>query len=361
MRSILAALFCIMTGLGCVGCSTIKRTFNGDIYRVDAPWWDSRTDKLDKEDMDEIQLDLAVYCFPDRSEATPKPANPPQCKDNVTAYQAAVYSASARDALQDKLIELSNRECSKHKAAIFGTNTGSNLLLSTLASLLTGGATGFAAQSTKTALAAGSSFVIATQSHFNEQVYRQLFVGTIVKAIDDDRTARLAEIYDHRRYPVPYAAFDPRVSGGVVGEDVAKVTDPNIRTPPKEKTTGNQVVTPANATESSTVAIAKAPTASAPRRLAYSIEEAIVDVRDYHDRCSLYNGLVRVAATVQAFSPCEILEARRDRILVELGAIRAAREEAGNLRDRFASFTTELKTVETKLQTCGQAATVANK
>jgi hypothetical protein len=343
-----------------VGCGTLKRTFNGDIYRVDRPWFDSRTERLTKEDCDEVQIDLAAYCFPDRTERSDAKAKNvrctdsiniliPACKDGTTAYEAAVYSAAARDALQDKLIELSNNECSKHKAAIFGTNTGANVIMSTLSSLLSGAATGFAAQTTKTALAAGSTFVIAAQAHYNEQVYRQMFVGTIIKAVDDDRTARLAEIYDHRRYPVPFLTADPRATGHALGAGFATQRDRNFRVP-STKEPPPVIESPF---DDAFVRLFLQP--SVDRRISYSVEEAVRDVADYHDRCSFYNGLIRVAAAVQAFSPCDIMQARRDRLLAELGAIRTAGEQDGNFRERFTSFSAELKTLETKLQSCGQA------
>ena len=404
MRSLLSIVMLVVFLTGCVP-GAVRRTFNGDIYRVDRPWYDSRTDRLEKEDLDEIQLDLATYCFPDqsdragtnegrreatrsqRSDVSKRSVQLLGCKGGVIAYDLAVDSAAARDALQDKLLELSNRECSKHKAAVFGTNTGSNLILSTLASLLSGGATGFAAQTTKTALAAGSTFVIAAQSHFNEQVYRQMFVGTIIKAIEDDRTARLAEIYDNRRFPVPSTAPDPRVTGGVIGDQTGNARDEHIRhlrvadressesvtsggrassssrnstaegpsSAPSALVTSGSTVAGQQPSGSTSPIVPPVPAAIQRQRLSYSVEEAIRDVDDYHDRCSFYNGLVRVAAAVQAFSPCEMLQSRRDRLLAELQAIRTAGQAQGAAVDRFTSFSAELKSIETKLQTCGQA------
>jgi hypothetical protein len=82
-----------------------------------------------------------------------------------------------------------------------------------LTSVLSGAATGFSATSTKTALSAAATFFSSTRAQLNEQVYRQLFIGTLLTAIDNDRQEQLLDIMARRRYPVPNDKWDPRSDG----------------------------------------------------------------------------------------------------------------------------------------------------
>lgn len=374
--------------------SIVKRTFNGDIYRVDQPWWDSRETFEPPEDCRDM-LDLATYRFPEDAETKSAPV-PEPCKrtaKNYTpgdttldptklAYYKATLKAEDRDRLQDKLLALSNRECEEHHSAIVGTNAGANFGLATLTSLFSGGATAFAAESTKTALAAVSTLFGATRSHFNESFYRQLFVGTILQAIQDDRQTALLNISDKRRYPVPAKVeSDPRLKGLVIAA-IEKDDNTSTTTTTTSKTdTTNTIVTPSNTTTTKTTTTTKPATTTAPNpvpptivpalttgpntsqnaapRLHYSIDEAIRDAEDYHGRCSFYQGLVRVATTVQQASPCVTARQRRDQILAEISAITAS-SSTGTVPEAFKAKVTslqkELEKIETKVLTCVDAA-----
>lgn len=345
--------------------SIAKRTINGDIYRVDRPWWDSRENWSPPEDCREM-LDLATYAFPEDSggkgASNPAPCSrtassqaPPDYKEPTLAYTKARASAESRDRLQDKLLSLSNRECDEHHAAIVGTNAGTNFGLATLTSLFSGAATGFGAESTKTALAAISSFFGATRSHLNETIYRQLFVGTILKAINDDRQSALLSIHDKRRYPVPEKVTqDPRLTGNVITSTVdAKPTTERIA-----ETIPAPVIPAPVPPPNAPASIAPREAASQAPRLHYGIDEAIRDSEDYHDRCSFYQGLVRVSVTVQQASPCETARQRRDQVLAELSAIRAAEptktDAQSAFRDKIAALLKDAETLNAKMQTCIQ-------
>ena len=341
----------IIVGVALLLCScgtnsVARRTFNGDIYRVDRPWWDSRETYDPPEDCRDM-LDLATYVFPEDMKTAPA-RNPEPCErnrpghqatargDETLAYVRATLSADDRDRLQDKLLALSNRECEKHHSAIVGTNTGANFGLATLTSLFSGGATAFAAASTKSALAGIATLLGATRAHFNENVYRQLFVGTILQAINDDRQSALLNIYDKRRYPVPdKVKDDPRLKGLAI----EAIADDGA---PAAKGAGEEINSEAEAQD------------VAPR-LHYSIDEAVRDAENYHDRCSFYQGLVRVAVTVQEASPCVTARQRRDQILDEIAAIQVT-NNANTFQSRLGSLQKELEKLETKVLSCIDAA-----
>lgn len=356
----------------------VRRTLNGDIYRVDQPWWDSRETFAPPEDCKNM-LDLATYVFPEDATVKPIPIPEPCTRDDQympsdttieqgnLAYFRATKSAEDRDRLQDKLLALSNRECDKHHAAIVGTNAGANFGLATLTSLFSGAATGFAAESTKTALAAVSTFFGASRSHLNETIYRQLFVGTILQAINDDRQTVLLNIYDKRRYPVPDKVLtDPRLQGLVI-EAVEDAEIPAETTEAKKtvaksateitKTTDAKTSTDTRTTTAETTTSLTTSAAVEPR-LHYSIDEAIRDAANYHDRCSFYQGLVRVATTVQQASPCVTARQRRDQILAEISAITAS-AASGTVPEAYkpkvASLNKELEKLETKVLSCVDA------
>jgi hypothetical protein len=274
--------------------------------------------------------------------------------------------------LQNQLMKLSDEECSRHLSAVVGTNAGSNLLLSALSSLFSGGATAFSAASTKTALSGTSTFFIASRSHLNEQVYHQLFVGTILKAIDDDRHTLKLGILDRQRYPVPNEAWDPREAGGMItpfgalnantheppgvhsahsSALVSKAAKGDIAAAARPLTSGGNAE-PAASSDAVEVA-SQASTPSEARRF-YSVDEAIRDVGEYHDRCSFYSGLVRVALTVQAASPCDQIAARREQLLSEMVAMRAAKVNGTAFKDKFDAYQTELNSLASKLATCQQ-------
>jgi len=341
------ALFLAMTCA--TGCSTAKRTFNGEDFRVDKAWWDSRTDAIKPEDLDALQIDLATYCagsvnswateeityHTSKGTLASAKIRVPHCDGKGLAYEAAKTSAVARNHLQDLLMRVADDECEKHRGAVVGTNSGTNLLLSTLASLTSGAATGFAATTTKTALSGISTFFIATRSHVNEQIYHQIFVGTVLKAIDDDRKAVQTEIANRRRYPVPQEAVASNErESSPVADRTNRTGDPGTANSPE--VTGSRLL-PSGVSERT-----------------YSVEQAIKDAGEYHTRCSFYNGLVRVAKTVEQASPCRQVAERREQIISELAAINAAGVAATIYKEKFDAYQAELNTLSAKLTACAQ-------
>jgi hypothetical protein len=101
---------------------------------------------------------------------------------------------------------------------------------------LTSAGTVAAAEAAKSALAAAATGVTGVQAAMNEQIYQQLFVGTIVNTIDGSRTEKLAEITAQRGLSIE----------------------------------------------------------------AYSVDDMIRDVQQYHQSCSFYEGLVLLHETVIA-------------------------------------------------------------
>jgi uncharacterized protein YceK len=368
-------LLVLMVMLNTVGgCKTIKHTFTGEDYRVGRMWWDSRDAWAPPVDCKSM-LDLATYRFPEDVTPSEVMPEPEPCKRKVvastkpsakatddkrryksdkgaaTAYTKAKESAESRDRLQDRLLSLANRECERHQAAVIGLNSGANFSLAMLTSLFSGAATGFAAESTKTALAAISTFFGATRSHLNETIYRQLFVGTVLKAIDDDRQTTLLDIYDKRRYPVPGGmTADPRAEGQIIEPSAPKkqaLTDEK-----KLATTDEKKPVVADERSKSEAPLKNAPFPTS--RLHYGIDEAIRDADSYNERCSFYRGLVRVAESVERASPCAVVRTRRAQILDEITAINVTGNPTA-FAEKAESLRKELSSLEAKLQSCIQS------
>jgi hypothetical protein len=344
-----------------MGCATVKRTFNGEDFRVDKVWWDSRTDAIHPKQLNEMQIDLATFCAGEvvawsvedisfhtaAGTISTAKVRVPTCDDSGTAYEMARRSAVARNSLQDILLRVADNECEKHRGAVVGTNAGTNLLLSTLASLTSGAATGFAAKTTKTALSGISTFFIATRSHVNEQIYHQIFVGTVLKAIDDDRRAVYTEIKNRQRLPVPAdwtttlelpRRYRRRHSSSRFFENT-----PELTTTPTQNTAGagdSTKTLPSGVSEQS-----------------YSVEQAVKDAGEYHTRCSFYNGLVRVALTVEQASPCRQVIERREQVLSELAAMSASGASSTVYKEKFAAYQAELTALSAKLTGCIQGST----
>lgn len=379
MRRLWIPFLCLLTA----GCGTTTRLFTGEVYRVDTPWYDSRTDRLDPADASDSLVDIATYCFREDASGS-RTGDLPTC--GVTAYARAQASAIDRDRLQDVLLDASNRECDEHKSGSVGTNTGFNLGLSMLSSLLSGAATGFSATTTKTALSAAATFFSSTRAQLNEQVYRQLFVGTVLTAIDNDRQAQLLDIMARRRYPVPKDAWDPRASGQplelgsvdrTVGESrvaaesvTGQPQEPSVRIEDAPGTEGEVGEDVGPAEEETQQEVAGSPrsledvelklepeerelaAAGDDTRRFYGIDEAIRDAAVYHSRCSFYNGLVRLSTKVEEFSPCRLIEERRERLLAEVAAIQAANVQGSPFEAKHKAYTSELEALNTKMASC---------
>lgn len=363
MRRLTSYFTIFLLGMNAVACATVKRTFNGEDFRVDKVWWDSRTDAINPKDLDAMQIDLATYCagavetwltqdityHTTDGQLKTAEVRVPKCDKSGLAYDAAKKSAVARNHLQDLLLRVADDECEKHRGAVVGTNSGTNLLLSTLASLTSGAATGFAAKTTKTALSGVSAFFIASRSHVNEQVYHQIFVGTVLKAIDDDRKSVQTEIASRRRFPVP---------NDTTYRDVDETQ--TISGPTTSSTASWRIVPATHKGNLETDAAIQSREGTLPGGVpekTYSVEQAIKDAGEYHTRCSFYNGLVRVAKTVEQASPCRRVSERREQVLSEMAAIKAAGAAATVYKEKFDAYQSELTTLSAKLTACVQGAT----
>lgn len=378
--SIIAAMLLLSTA-----CGTANRLFEGEIYRVDTPWYDSREDFRDEKDLCEPAIDIATYCFatPGAAAVTTEAAPQSKKKDctrpavhkcadgGEPAYQQAQTSAKARDRLQDLLIAASDQECDKHLASLVATQAGTNLGLSIFNSLLSGAATGFTATSTKTVLAAAATLVSSSRAQLNEQVYRQLFIDVIVKAINDDREAQYLELKDRQRFPVPNKILDPRdwgepISDELAGDDsssVAAAVASASSSPPVAgaagSANGDGATAPAEAADADQdePADTDTPAVTIPKKSVqrhfYSIDEAIRDAAVYHSRCSFYSGLVRLKTKVEEFSPCRLTRERRDHLLVTLAALKAPGANSNSaFTDTIAAYESELTALNTKLAAC---------
>lgn len=390
MRYAIVVVLCFASA-GCetMGGAETANLFNGELYRVDMPWHDSRVGERRPSEMSKPAIDLAGYCFP---EDWGKTGEAEACQ--MIAYKRAQTSAIHRDRLQDVLIAASNEECDRHKSRVIGTQSMTNLGLSFVGSVLSGAATGFTATSTKTWLAALSTLASSTRSQINDEVYRQLFVGSVITSIDDQRQAQLLEIMSRRRYPVPKDEWDPRHQGrplktsskgqsGSDGEGPLKTSsngqsgndggERNLGDADAQPT-GDPAGSAAEITmDDSTVeedSLSPAPSVEveerkdglpergqADLRQFYGLDEAIRDAAAYHSGCSFYNGLVQLSTTVEQLSPCRLLQERRERLLAEIAAIdgSGARTESV-FGERRSTYKDEIESINTKLASCSPGA-----
>lgn len=149
-----------------------------------------------------------------------------------------------RNFLQDELLTRSAQMCKKHLAdaqatsSVINTDLGfASIVFSTLGAV-TGGIQG---KTNLAGLSAGSS---ATQTLVNKEVYRDVVVPAITKAINADRDRKLQEIL----------------------ADQAKDV------------------------------------------VSYSISRSIVEANDYHERCSFAHGLVLIATDAEKRTPPRVEE-----------------------------------------------------
>jgi hypothetical protein len=144
-------------------------------------------------------------------------------------------SDSARNKLITELLILSDRVCSLHQAEIIANINAMNLLTGTATNILSGLGTVLAGETTKAALAAGAALTSGTRSLINEEVYAQAMGTTIARAISVAREKYYADIK---------------------GKMVKEIKN-------------------------------------------YTIEDGVLDVQEYHRRCSFYYGLLEVTKSLE--------------------------------------------------------------
>ncbi len=159
----------------------------------------------------------------------------------------------ARNRLQAAILGVSDRVTSAHLSAIKSTDNFFNLIFGAATSALSGGAA-VAAETTARGLSAAATGTNAARSLVNEQVYRNALTESLTRAIGEDRRKfRLTVIDQKTKLPV---------------------TD-------------------------------------------YSVDDAIRDAVDYHERGSFYNGLSLIREAVEA-------ETRAIKAVNEKNELRAA-------------------------------------
>jgi hypothetical protein len=100
---------------------------------------------------------------------------------------------TARNKLQEKIMEVSNNEVAGHLSRVTGTQVTVNILLGGASTALSGAAS-LATGSDASLLSELSTGTGAFRSLFNEQVYRNALVETLVAAIASDRNKFLSDI-----------------------------------------------------------------------------------------------------------------------------------------------------------------------
>lgn len=199
-------------------------------------------------------VDIRTLCFPNDEVVLPTASRrtvarhcsaPCKTKPDGTVEESAYHKVVSepdpqkamelRNRLLALLLQRSDVRCEQHKGDIIAQASNSNFLLTVVALGLTSAGTATAVEAAKTALSAAAAAVTGTQAAMNEQIYQQLFAGTIVNAITVSRAEKLKTIEASRL-------------------------------------------------QTTTV---------------YTVDDMIRDVQDYHQRCSFYDGLVRLHETVE--------------------------------------------------------------
>jgi 23S rRNA pseudoU1915 N3-methylase RlmH len=100
---------------------------------------------------------------------------------------------TARTKLQEKIMEVSNNEVAGHLSRVTSTQVTVNILLGGASTALSGAAS-LATGNNASTLSELSTVTGAFRSLFNEQVYRNALVETLVAAIASDRNKFLSDI-----------------------------------------------------------------------------------------------------------------------------------------------------------------------
>lgn len=234
-----------------------------------------------------VPVDLNTYRFLDYSA---KDSNNNEIWP--TAYEMASRDSDGilRNKLQTDLIRMSNRFCEDHKAAITANAAGINVGTNILTSLFSGGAAVTTVQAASRAMSGVASFIGATRSHINEEIYYQQFGGTIILGIEKGRKDFYNTVIKDKR----------------------------------DRYTGNGPLNAVMLQQMNTVSSLGPATQVAARTKShlvnYSVNEAISDALDYHYLCSFYHGIKEVnkSITRTGIQRVEVI-ARADVIREEIG------------------------------------------
>jgi hypothetical protein len=191
--------------------------------------------------------------------------------------------ALLRNQFQDYLLWRSEQLCESHKAGIVSTQSGANFTLNSLTTILTAVATVATGNLTKSILAASGGGTNAIRSHFNEDFYQRVVAPVVVRKINELRAAELQQLMSKRgQRPVNRSNLDKQspVEAAVEAKKVADAKKPTVANPDPDKLP---------------------PTATTPID-AYTVEEAVVDVERYHQRCSFIAGMSEVVEPTLKFA-----------------------------------------------------------
>lgn len=195
------------------------------------------------------------------------------------AYDLAATEKVPRNRLQAYLMAASDSKCSIHLSTLLNQATNVNLITGVSALALGAAAPLIKPITTKNAFAAAAALSTGERSLFNEEVFKQMVATTVLKAIISSRESQAAIIASRR-------------------DD--------------------------NTTQ-------------------YSVDDAIRDVIEYHDRCSFYRGLTELSEAVEKKATCSGIGARREALLARLAT---AKDEAKK------SYQSELILVDKQIADC---------
>lgn len=167
--------------------------------------------------------------------------DPDKLKNKIKAVKDAGENekVALRDELLQELIRISDNVCSLHEATIMSNANTWNVSTGTISGVFSALGTVVGGEATKAGLAAAATITNSTRELVNAEVYSNAFSFTIVRAIELSRT-------DYR------------------GKMAAQKKDTMD---------------------------------------AYSVQEGLIDVQEYHRRCSFYYGLLEVTKALDYRKP----------------------------------------------------------
>jgi hypothetical protein len=180
---------------------------------------------------------------------------------SITKFAAADSSARIRNHAIDTLLSVSDINCSTFLNRAFANRAGLDYTKTLLQDLATAGSAGVATVSAPlsaglsgTNLLVGKSVDTFTATYYVQQTFQAMET-----AIDASRQTVRAQILSHEAVPVPSSAPDSVASA-------PEASGPH----------------------------ASAPDASAPSPQTYSFADALAEIREYDDACSIKGGLAKL-------------------------------------------------------------------
>lgn len=120
--------------------------------------------------------------------------------------KAAKDRVAARNLLQNAVLRISDQVTAHHLAKLKGYENNTNLILGSAALGLTGGAA-VAGEAAAKALAVAATGVVGARELFNDQVFRNALIETIIAAIEADRSKYLEDVI-HAGQKKPIEEYD---------------------------------------------------------------------------------------------------------------------------------------------------------